>query len=464
MLMILSDVTAVGLSWGAGMALRYAVKGEFDVPRYLALWPSLFLWLLTFGIMGLYRGGGAAARIFVTSVEELRRTTVGTTWAFLFLVAGMYLLQGGLFFSRLIIGVAWLLALVLVPLGRAMLRVTFAHRAWWGSSAVIFGAGRTARQVISILQQRPELGIKPIAVLTEKQSAESEICGVPVMGNFENARELTQQLDIRYCIVAVDENSDTRLYDIHKKYGDCFPHMMVIPELGGLASLWVVARDVGGVLGLEIRHNLLIKGNRWLKRVLDLTVAIPALLLVSPFLAIMVAIIKVVNPGPAFYVQEREGQHGKMIRIWKLRTMYVDAELRLQKLLAENPEASAEWQRRFKLKNDPRILPWIGFFLRKYSLDELPQLWNVINGTMSICGPRPLPNYHLEAFDEEFRTLRRKVLPGMTGLWQITVRSDGDIEAQKRLDTYYIRNWSLWLDLYIIARSVLVVLKGQGAY
>lgn len=463
-LMMSSDLLAIGVSWGVGMALRFSLKGSFDLPRYLALWPALFLWVLTFGIMGLYRGGGATARIFVTPVEELRRTTVGTTWAFLFIVVGMYILQGGLFFSRLIIGVAWLLGLVLVPLGRSVLRMLFAHRAWWGSSAIIFGSGKTARQVVSILQHQPELGLKPVALLTDKPCADKDIRGVPVVGGLENARRLGAELGVRYCIVAMDEDSNNRLYDIHKKYGDCFPHMMVIPELGGLASLWIVARDVGGVLGLEIRHNLLISGNRWLKRTLDLAVAVPALLLTAPLLAVMIVGIKIVNPGPAFYVQEREGQHGKLIRIWKLRTMYVDAEARLQKLLAENPEARAEWQRYFKLKHDPRILPFVGDFLRTYSVDEFPQLWNVINGTMSLCGPRPFPSYHLEAFDEEFRTLRRSVLPGVTGLWQATARSEGDIEVQKRLDTYYIRNWSLWLDLHIIARSFLVVIKGKGAY
>jgi lipopolysaccharide/colanic/teichoic acid biosynthesis glycosyltransferase len=193
-------------------------------------------------------------------------------------------------------------------------------------------------------------------------------------------------------------------------------------------------------------------------------VAIPALVLTAPLLAVMIVWIKLVNRGPAFYGQDREGQHGKHIRIWKLRTMYVDAEARLQKLLQEDPEARAEWQRYFKLKNDPRILPGVGFFLRKFSLDEFPQLWSVIIGTMSIVGPRPFPSYHLQAFDEEFRSLRRSVLPGVTGLWQATARSEGDLEVQKRLDTYYIRNWSLWLDLHVIARSFLVVISGRGAY
>ena len=179
------------------------------------------------------------------------------------------------------------------------------------------------------------------------------------------------------------------------------------------SSLWIVARDVGGVLGLEIRHNLLIKGNHWLKRSLDLAVAVPALVITAPLVAVMVGWIKLVDRGPAFYVQEREGQNGALIPICKLRTMYVDAEARLQKLLTENEAARAEWQRYFKLKEDPRILPGVGWFLRKFSLDELPQLWAVVKGRMSLCGPRPFPSYHLDAFNQEFRALRRRVLPGL---------------------------------------------------
>jgi len=254
------------------------------------------------------------------------------------------------------------------------------------------------------------------------------------------------------------------MFDIHQEYGDCFPHMMVIPDLAGLSSLWIVARDVGGILGLEIRHNLLIATNRWIKRTLDLTVAIPLIIVLSPLLLALMAWIRLTSPGNPVYSQDREGLDGRRIRIWKLRTMYIDADKRLEQLLEHDPEARKEWQRYFKLKNDPRILPVLGTFLRTFSIDELPQLWNVIAGEMSLVGPRPFPDYHLQAFDEKFRILRHRVLPGVTGLWQVTARSEGDLEVQQRLDTYYIQNWSVWLDLYLMARTLSVVLRRRGAY
>ena len=136
----------------------------------------------------------------------------------------------------------------------------------------------------------------------------------------------------------------------------------------------------------------------------------------------------------------------------------------LERHLAENPADRAEWDQFCKLKNDPRIIPGIGQLLRKTSLDELPQLWNILKGEMSLVGPRPFPAYHNSRFDPEFRTLRTQVRPGLTGMWQVSARSDGDLDVQESLDSYYIRNWSLWLDLYLLIRTARVVLTGAGAY
>jgi len=163
-------------------------------------------------------------------------------------------------------------------------------------------------------------------------------------------------------------------------------------------------------------------------------------------------------------VQEREGLRGRRIRVWKIRTMVPNAEAVLDRYLAENEDATAEWASHMKLRNDPRVVPGVGRLLRRLSIDEFPQLWNVLKGEMSLVGPRPFPHYHLEQFPEDFRNLRRQVIPGMTGLWQITCRSEGDLREQEQTDSYYIRNWSLWLDLWVLLRTAGVVLNGRGAY
>ena len=173
--------------------------------------------------------------------------------------------------------------------------------------------------------------------------------------------------------------------------------------------------------------------------------------------------IKLSSQGPLFFCQEREGLHGRPVKVWKLRTMYPDAERRLEEFLAANPQLRREWEDRFKLVYDPRIIPGVGTFLRRFSIDELPQVLSVLRGEMSFVGPRPFPEYHLRQFPPEFRQLRRRVRPGLTGMWQVMVRSTGGMEEQKVYDTYYIHNWSIWLDLYILARTVFAVLAGRGA-
>ena len=287
---------------------------------------------------------------------------------------------------------------------------------------------------------------------------------MPVAGPLAIAADLGRRLHIHYALVAMPSLKRQALLEVLERGGTAFSHLIVLPDLFGMASLWVSARDLGGVLGLEVRQNLLSPVNRAVKRGMDLVMGVAVGLLALPLLAAAVIWIKRVSPGSAFYEQERGGEAGRTIRVHKLRTMHPDADALLEAYLQRNPQAQLEWERYFKLRNDPRLLPGIGRLLRRTSLDELPQLWNVIKGEMSLVGPRPFPHYHLDQFSLEFRSLRARVLPGLTGLWQVSARSDGDLAVQQSLDTYYIRNWSLWLDLHILARTVRAVLFRQGAY
>ncbi len=203
--------------------------------------------------------------------------------------------------------------------------------------------------------------------------------------------------------------------------------------------------------------------SRAAKRTVDMTLALTSGVLALPILVLIAAAIKCVSRGPILYGQVRVGRDGIPFRMWKFRTMVEDAERRLDEYLMDNPEYLAEWTTGFKLRHDPRVIPWVGRVLRVSSLDELPQLWNVLSGEMSLVGPRPLPQYHLDQFDDDFLGLRETMLPGITGQWQVYSRNHGAPEMFRKWDTYYVCNWSIWLDLQILCLTPWAVFSGKGA-
>ena len=200
------------------------------------------------------------------------------------------------------------------------------------------------------------------------------------------------------------------------------------------------------------------------KRLMDLAGGLVGLLAAAPLLCVSAVAIVLNDRGPALFAQAREGHEGRTIRVWKLRTMLVDGDAVLAHHLLAHPTAQQEWETYFRLANDPRTLGRLGRVLRRFSIDELPQFWNVVRGDMSLVGPRPLPAYVLDTLPAEFVRLRRSVRPGLTGLWQVSGRSDGDMAELVRMDTEYLKLASFALDLRILARTPAIVLTGVGAY
>jgi Undecaprenyl-phosphate galactose phosphotransferase WbaP len=327
---------------------------------------------------------------------------------------------------------------------------------------VVLGAGVMGRQVVRILQQAPELGLRPVGFFDDRRALDddSSLAGLdlPLLGSIADSAKYSDRIDT--AIVTTTEAQET-LDAVAMQLG--YRDIIVVPDLRELPTLWVRSRDLNGLIGLQMRRNLLLRRNRLLKQITDYLLALPLALVSAPIIAVLALWIMAVSAGSPFYAQRRAGKDGRSIMVWKLRTMYADAETRLEQHLAEHPGARQEWDRYFKLSDDPRILPGIGHFLRRTSLDELPQIANVLRGEMSLVGPRPFPKYHLDRFDQSFQALRSSVVPGITGLWQVSARSDGDLEVQQALDTYYIRNWSVWIDFYILSRTLGAVLAGRGA-
>lgn len=403
--------------------------------------------------LGLYPGYGLAP------VERLRRRVIGAGATFIVItIWDSFVLRGG--WSRSVEVASCFFAIVFSPLVEAALISYLIRMRRWGTPVVVLSADHGGERLIENLRDQPELGLVPIAVVrTGPELMNGLEANFPTFGPgwLPTLSEVS-----RTAIVA--DAAHPRWQATEFLHSLPFPHVVLIPELPGIQSLWVTPRDLGGALGLELRRNLLLKRNYYIKRLIDYLVGIPLLLLSLPLIAAFALWIKLVSPGSAFYAQKRQGYRGRAIRIWKLRTMYPNAEELLDSYLTAHPAEQYQWQRFVKLKDDPRILPRVGAFLRRTSLDELPQLWNVVRNQMSLVGPRPFPLYHLDRFPPEFRDLRQSVPPGLTGFWQVSDRSDADLKRQEHLDTYYIRNWSLWLDVYILVRTAKALLKPRGAY
>jgi Undecaprenyl-phosphate galactose phosphotransferase WbaP len=451
--LLASDMLALFLA-GAIAYLAWARPvREQGAGLYLELAPLLVVFAFGYAQAGLYPGFGLG------TAERLRRTTFVT--AFLFLALGTYsfVLKAPHLYSRVTFGLTLLLALLLVPLGRALTARLCRGRAWWPEPVVVIGSGRV-EATIGALQASPDLHYRPVALVLTDDAPEPppEAAGLPVLRGDDWLPRLAER-GVRVAL-STGEVAGDRLDELQRH----FRHVVVLRGYGELPVEGLQVRTFGSLVGIEATNHLLHRRNRMIKRALDLLLTLPCLLLAVPVIAVAAAAVKLASPGPAFFVQRRAGLDGRPIRVAKVRTMRPGAEARLAETLAGDPELARQWRERQKLPRDPRLVPVVGPLLRRFSLDELPQLWSVLKGEMSLVGPRPFPDYHLDLFPAGFRSLRQRVRPGITGLWQVSVRSEGGVAEQQAADSYYIRNWSLWLDLYVLGRTLGAVLRGRGAY
>jgi len=404
--------------------------------------------------LGLYAGRGPSP------IERLRLRALGTL-AFVtaaYILAAPVVALGSLL---LLLACTSLVTLVLGYYIEAIVRRILVRHGLWGAPAALIGCNEASRDLAKMLIAQPELGLRPVGFVGDLVDWEEgmERLPIPILGSLTEASRLAAHVEVA---ILAGSNHLTSI-DVAHIARLPFANVVLVHDARDMQNFRLHTRTLGGSLGLEIRRDPRLSGNLWLKRLIDLLIAVPLGLASLPLIAALAAVIKIVDPGPAFYAQNRVGHHGQPLRVFKLRTMYADAGQRLKDHLSGDPLARAEWERYFKLSNDPRILPLFGNLFRRASLDELPQLWNVIRGDMSMVGPRPFPSYHMEGFDQNFQSLRTSVAQGLTGLWQVSSRSNGDLEVQKAQDAFYIRNWSIWLDLFIILETLPALLSAKGA-
>ena len=454
-LMLLGDVLLVGASWLAAYVVRFYVAGPrpryADVPPLgpylLMLLPILAVWGVAFRAFGLYR-----PRRIGSHLSEAWDIAKASSLAGLVLVAIMTFFFREYEYSRVVIVYFWLVSIASLWFSRAAFReaLRFARRRGYNQRyALVVGSGELAGAVVRLLQSRPDVGIAILGRVGDDKEATG---GVRWLGAYADLRAVLDAQPVDQVILALAHEDYARLPGLLEAIGDEPVTIHVVPDLVRFASLRGGMEEFGGMPFIHLRESPLQGGSQLVKRAFDVVFAGGFLTLLSPLLLVVAALVKLTSPGPMLYRQERMGLDGQRFAMLKFRTMRTDAER----------ETGPVWAR----AGDDRRTP-IGAFLRRFSLDELPQFLNVLRGEMSVVGPRP----ERPVFVEGFRAtvpgymLRHKVKAGITGWAQVNgLRGNTSLEERIRYDLEYIERWSFWLDLRIIALTVIRILFDRNAY
>lgn len=414
-------------------------------------------------LAGMYPGFG------MNPVVEFRNTLRCSAMALLVFVGiGVLLVVNNWSFFLLSAAIAYVFSVVALPSARFLVRTVMTSLPFWGAPVLIYGTPQIATDLYRKLKQMPDRGFRPVGVLLSPEDYWSY--------EQNNTNPEIPCSDVRSCFDVANRTNATWVLitnDVTQDPEDLEPGLLAIPnrvylansgfDLGPWDQIYTVGPTCGLWVGGVVPKSLKVAT----KRIADIVMTLVGGLLLAPLLAFISIAIKLSSPGPIFYGQKRVGLGGTTFTAWKFRSMVPNADQVLDEYLRTHPEAQEEWDRTHKLQNDPRIT-WIGKFIRTTSFDEFPQLWNVLVGEMSIVGPRPIvnsPTYdqtYIVDYPHEFSAYKT-VRPGITGMWQVSCRNAGVYEKRIYWDMYYIRHWSLWLDMYIILRTIRTVLLREGS-
>ena len=456
--LVFSDVLLALAVWQAAFVLQEILgRGPLSQVALVSVVPEVAVWIGLRALLGLYPGYA------LSQVEELRRQTLAlfTTAAIVTVLAFALLMSGML--SRMLL-FAWCLGLlVLAPLVRYFVKLVIIQVGLWGKPVVVLGAEEAGAHVLKVLRRERQLGFNPIAVFDNRVAPTGGVLeGVPYGGTMTEAAALGRRCGIDTAIFAMPYTRHEHLAKFVNLVSSSFRHVMVIPNLEGITNSAVVARDLAGTFGVEINYALLNPWAQRVKRILDVMATVIGGILILPLILSLCLLVRIDSRGPVFYKDERMGRDGKLFSCVKFRTMVTDAEDLLQQMLADDEEMRHEYLKYHKLRDDPRVTR-VGRFLRKTSLDELPQLWNVLRGEMSLVGPRPyLPRESVDIGATQKEILR--VTPGITGPWQVAGRNHTSFSGRVHMDACYVRDWSVWLDLILLASTAWCLLFDRNAY
>jgi Undecaprenyl-phosphate galactose phosphotransferase WbaP len=454
----LSDSICLASSFALAIVLRAAIGGGFEpLEFYLRMIPILFVFVGVLVWRGLYPSVG------LNPVEELQRLIISISAVYLLVTGFTFWMHSAVIFSRLVFAFSWILTLILVPFGRWFTRSLLAHFGYWGEPVAIIGYGVQAKGITHYLSNNPQFGLRPAIVIEELEEAERGQPSSLPRFSLNSQEPFGYYLqNIRTAVLIMSEVTANLKEVVVDQQRFNFRRLIVIPDIKWLGSLGITPYDMQGFIGLELKQNLLNPWHQLAKRGIDLVLVMIFGILLFPLVIAICILIKIDSRGGILYSQIRIGRDGKTFRILKFRTMIENAEETLDKYLELHQELRTEWETTQKLRRDPRITR-IGKLLRKLSLDELPQLINVLKGDMSLVGPRPFFPDQKILYGRTYEMYRR-VRPGMTGLWQVSGRNQTTFLQRAELDEYYVRQWSVWLDFYILIKTIGTVLYQDGAY
>ncbi len=453
--MILSDILSISISMGLPLWGWSKLRSDLIINNYEPLLiPVVILFLGIYLLSGLYPAIG------IGPVEELRRLSMGTSLGMLSLMGLSFYVRSDTSWSRAVLALTWIFMLFSMPLVRKVFRRMAVWFGFWGLPVVVVGEGDGPLHIYNNLRRNRLIGFWP--VLCVKAGSIQSIFPRPVESAAPgwSGKTFFQGVDI--AIIVPQEAPLGAMKNILLDRSHLFKRVIIMFDEASVGSLWFTPINLAEQLGLEVSHQLIDNTQQTIKRLVDLALIVVSLPLVLPALGVIALAIKLDSKGPIFYSQNRVGHNGKEVRMWKFRSMVMDAEQVLSAYLAQDEKLRTEWQLNFKLKHDPRVTR-VGNFLRRTSLDELPQIWNVVRREMSLIGPRPITADEISLYGDDYY-IYQQVLPGMTGMWQISGRNDLSYQERISLDVYYVQNWSIWLDIHILLHTVIVLLRAKGAY
>ena len=452
--MLAGDLLLVAGCWLLAYYIRFYVAGPpsrhgipFLQPYLLMLLPILVVWGIAFRAFGLYRPRRIGLRL-----SEMAGIGKASTVGALVLVSVMTFFFREYDYSRVVIVYFWVLSIASVSFARYAFRegLRVARRRGYNQRyALVVGGGDLAAGVIHRLRSRPDTGIRILGLVGDDKRAAA---GAPPLGGFADLRAVLDANQVDHVILALPHEDYGRLGGLLEAIGDEPVTIHVVPDLGRFTSLRGGVEEFEGLPFVHLRESPLYGWSQIGKRIFDVIFSLALLILLSPVLLALALAVRLTSPGPVLYGQERMGLDGQRFRMLKLRTMRVDAER----------ETGPVWAPR----EDSRRTP-IGAFLRRFSLDELPQFVNVLRGEMSVVGPRPERPVFVERFRQTVPgyMLRHKVKSGVTGWAQVNgLRGNTSLETRIEHDIEYIERWSFWLDFKIIGMTVVRVLIDRNAY